>query len=296
MIDLHYIQLRSMTRNESAAGTEEPLGLFLGPDEIGAFPAPARGRCRASAVERTVHLEPASDAPLSLRVAGADAWGPREAIVAAQYSIGGGARRSAAVAIARPVRADASGADLVVSESAPDAVSSLALSRFRPGTETGLLDQFCLFLSTDRACAATRGPLELCVRVSMGGVPVVAFQTVLPKVGRDTPGEAGRYMYRFQLPEPGVPLALIHSVSIANRSDDAWGVAFGELYGWTVDGHGQPVGGLLSEGPRLQVVSQDLSCRFPEPANELQFQTGWHKNPTTDAYAFKLFGEPRALP
>jgi hypothetical protein len=162
--------------------------------------------------------------------------------------------------------------------------SLLPQKPFRTARVTDLADHFVITTLTDRAYATTRSPLELCVRASIGGVPAIVFQTVLPPLLGKEPGQQGAYRYRFQLPEPGIPFSLIHSVSISNRTDDAWGVLSSELYAWGVNSHGEPEGGLLARGPRVQVVSQDATARFPEPAPELHVQSGWNFNAPTDTY------------
>lgn len=292
MATITSLELWMSSRNVRWAGSADDVQVFLGSQAVSFGPPPSMAlAARVFADSISVPFDRVNT-PISLGIAGRDAWAPREAVLLGLMANDGAPTLKSAVAVARPVIDDSAGADVWVSQDTSEGIQRWPLSRFQPATKDTHLDEFLLALLTDQSYAWSEGPIDLQIHALVGGIPVLVYHVTLPPVGKAVPG-GGHYMFRFRLPSPGVQYSALHAVSLINRSDDAWGVVDATLLGWTLE-DGRPVGGLLNDPTRVtKAVSQETTDVFDTPAMGLVFhEANWE---LTDAARLDLLPAPRSL-
>ena len=231
---LDFLHLYLSTRRRVHADSSDAVQVFVGSQEI-RFPTPTEPQGSEpppldstwSILQPvTVPFDPQDPVSLELGIAGGDAWAPREALLLGGWRREGGPRFDpVAVGILRPRHEDSATATIWLSQDPSEGPARVALSRFLPVSADEPLHEFVLQLSTDRSYAQTEGSIDLKMYTLRDGIPLLVYQTQLPRTGNQEPGATGPYLHRFRLPSPGIPSSAIHTVTLTNRSDDARGVS-----------------------------------------------------------------------
>jgi hypothetical protein len=296
MITIQHLELGVMTRDQQWAGSSGSVQLFIDSTQVSLTTPPGRGIYRRMmAYDLSIALNPAVEIPIEIGISNRDMWGIREAVLSGIYVPDGGPSFRCAMAIWRPTFNDESQVERWLSQDSGEGPSRIPMSRFLQAEPTSLIRELAVSIVTDRSYAVTQGPIELLVYSTVGNIPVVVYQTTLSRVGRQDPGSED-YFLRIPLPFDGIQSSDLSSMVLINRSDDAWGVVDAKVFGWGIGQTGEAIGGMLSH-PRgiATAISQDVSDRFPQPAEGLGYPNVDWGTPK-DHVIIELLDIPAALP
>jgi hypothetical protein len=250
LTDLH---LALSTRDEDNASSQDHVRLFAGTEEIGSFSdsPPERGKVGLLSMAIELDYEDFVDAQLFLGLTGQDAWAPRTAFLWGRIGQSGETR---IVPIAQNFW------DLPNSWISQDTNEGHDRWPMTSITEAGsndpLRDLVVYTETSGNEDSGSGGPLELSVFGGTDGLPVLIYQTVLSKVGKQGPAEeGGKYIVRLPVVS-GVDIraSRLSRAQIANRSDDAWRGK--RIYLFGISGNGN-MGRLLGKKGNFGWISQD---------------------------------------